>query len=186
MRTSDPDPSSNPAPKRGPEMRTRRVFFFFRIADHDSELQNNDLALPLAHTSVHLLARFGVPEKMLTVVRQFHEGMRARVRADDGEHPEWFDVTQGLRQGCVLSPLLFNIFAAVTHAVVVRFSEDSDIVRDLVYLEDLEENAAGVSSDPLACVRRAVRGMLYADDAGIVSKSVEGLAKMMTVIVTVF
>ena len=35
-----------------------------------------------------VLARFGVPEKMLTVTRQFHEGMRARVRADDGEHLE--------------------------------------------------------------------------------------------------
>ena len=60
----------------------------------------------------------------------------------------------------------------MTHAVVVRFSEDPDIVRDLVHLEeDLAENAAGVSSNPLACVRRAVWGMLYADDAGIVSKS---------------
>ena len=39
---------------------------------------------------------------------------------------------------------------------------------------------------PLASVRRAAWGMLYADDAGIVSKSAEGLAKMMTVIVTVF
>ena len=69
-----------------------------------------------------VLARFGVPEEMLTVILQFHEGMRPRVRTDDGEHSEWFDVThQGLRQGCVLSPLLFNIFAAVTHAVVVRF-----------------------------------------------------------------
>ena len=56
----------------------------------------------------------------------------------------------------MLSPLLFNIFfAAVTHAVVARFNEDPDIVRDLVHLEeDLEENAAGVSPDPLACVRR--------------------------------
>ena len=36
------------------------------------------------------------------------------------------------------------------------------------------------------CVRKAVWGMLYADDAVIVSKSAEGLAKMMTVIVTVF
>ena len=111
-----------------------------------------------------VLARFGVPEKMLTVMRQFHEGMRARVRTDDDEHSEWFDVTQGLRQECALSPLLFNIFfAAVTEAAVIRFSEDPDIVRDLVHLEeDLEENAAGVRPDPLACVRRAVWGMLYA------------------------
>ena len=77
------------------------------------------------------VVRFSVSEKMLTVIRQFHEGMRARVRTDDCEHSEWFDVTQGMRQGCVLSPLLFKIFfAAVTHAVVVRFSEDPDIVRD--------------------------------------------------------
>ena len=112
---------------------------------------------------------------MLTVIRQFHEGMRDRVRTDDGEHSVWFDVTQGLRQGCVLSRLLFNIcFAAVTHAVVVPFDEDPDIVRDLVDLEeDLEENAAGLSSDPLACVQRAVWGMLYADDAGIMPKSAE-------------
>ena len=35
-------------------------------------------------------------------------------------------------------------------------------------------------------VRKAVWGMLYADDAGVVSGSPEGLAKVMTVIVTVF
>ena len=76
----------------------------------------------------------------MNLIRQFHEGMRARVRTDDGERSEWFDVTELLRQGCVLSPLIFNIFfAAVTHAVVVRVSEDPDNVRDLVHLrEDLE------------------------------------------------
>ena len=133
-----------------------------------------------------VLARFGVPDKMLTVIRQFHEGMRARVLTDNGEHSEWFDVTQGLRQGRVLSPLLLNVFfATAIHAVLVRFSVDPDIVRDLVHLEeDLGED--GVEVDSLACVRRVVWGMLYADDAGIVSKSAEGLAKMMTVIVTVF
>ena len=40
-----------------------------------------------------VLAHFGVPEKMSTVIRQFHEGMRARVRTDDCEHSEWFGVT---------------------------------------------------------------------------------------------
>ena len=35
-----------------------------------------------------VLARFGVPAKMLAVFRQFREGARARVRADDGEHME--------------------------------------------------------------------------------------------------
>ena len=70
---------------------------------------------------------------------------------------------------------------------IVRSSEDPEIIRDLVYFEqDLEEDAAGVTSDPLACVRREVWGMLCADDAGVVCNSAEGLAKMMTVIVTVF
>ena len=87
----------------------------------------------------------------------------------------------------MLSPLLFNIFsAAVIHAVLERFSEDPEIVRDLAHLEeDLEEDRVEANADPTTCVRRAVWGMLYADDAGIVSKSAEGFVKMMTVIVTV-
>ena len=40
--------------------------------------------------------------------------------------------------------------------------------------------------EPQACLRRSVWDMLYADTAGIETKSAEGLAKMMTVNVTVF
>ena len=32
-----------------------------------------------------VLRRFGIPDPMLSVIRQFHDGMRARVRTDDGE-----------------------------------------------------------------------------------------------------
>jgi len=32
-----------------------------------------------------VLARAGVPEKMAAVIREFHDGMGARVRMDDGE-----------------------------------------------------------------------------------------------------
>ena len=58
--------------------------------------------LQKAHESVDrelqlkVLTNSGVPIKLLTIIRNFHDGMRARVRTDDGEHSEWFEVTQGL------------------------------------------------------------------------------------------
>ena len=80
-----------------------------------------------------ILARCGVPGRLIAAIRQFHEGMRACVRNDNGDYSEEFNVEQGLRQGCVLFPLLFNIFsAAVLLVALQRFSEDPDILADLV------------------------------------------------------
>ena len=84
----------------------------------------------------------------------------------------------------MLSPLLFNVFfPAEFHAVPVPFSQDEAIVRHLIQISDARV-VKTEEREPLACARRAVWAMLYADDAGIVSMSVEGLAKMMTIIVT--
>ena len=57
----------------------------------------------------NVLARFGVPSRMLAVIRKFHDGMQACVWLDDGECSDTFDVGHGLSQGCVLAPLLLNM-----------------------------------------------------------------------------
>ena len=133
-----------------------------------------------------VLAHFGVPPRMIKVIRTFHDGMRARVPLDDGDFSAWFNVCQGFRQGCMLSPLLFNIFFAAAIIVVLqRFVEDPLIVSDLVYLDDAPKGEDGRArkEGTLEMVRRAVWRMLYADDAGVVSTSPRGLTRMMGVIV---
>ena len=131
-----------------------------------------------------VLTRIGVPPQMIAVIQQFYDGMRACVRPDDGVCSDWFEVGQGLRQGCVLFPLLFNIFfAGVLTAVLQRFSEEPAILAELVHLK---EPPTSMGPEPaMDYVRRAVWGMLYANDACIVSRSPQGLAKMMEVIVEV-
>ena len=79
-----------------------------------------------------------------------------------------------------------NVFvAAVIRTVLVRFSEDPHILRDLVYPEE-DLGKDGVKADLLTRVRTAVWGMLYADDAGTLFMSAKGLAKMMAVLVKYF
>ena len=84
-----------------------------------------------------VLTPIGVPLQMIAVIRQFHGGMRACVRPDDGVCSDWFEVEQGLRQGSVLSPLLFKIFfVAVLNVVLQRFNEEPAILAELVHLKE--------------------------------------------------
>ena len=87
-----------------------------------------------------VLARFGVSPRMVAVIRQFHDGMQACVRLDDGECSDKFDVGQGLRQGCVLEPLLFNMFfTAVLRVAEKRFLADAAITDNMVQLSRKKE-----------------------------------------------
>ena len=106
-----------------------------------------------------VLARFGVPPRMIKIIRIFHDGMRARVQLDDEDFSVWFNNCQGLRQGCVLSPLHFNIFfVAVIIVVLQRFAEDPLMVSDLVYLGYAPKGEDGRprKEGTLEMVRRAV------------------------------
>ena len=54
------------------------------------------------------MAKFGCPPRYIAKVRQFHDGMQARVQ-NDGEYSEPFPVTNGVKQGCVMAPTLFSM-----------------------------------------------------------------------------
>ena len=55
------------------------------------------------------LATYGVSGRLLRAWKALYENSKARVTVED-KLTECFEVQQGVRQGCPLSPWLFNIF----------------------------------------------------------------------------
>ena len=58
------------------------------------------------------MARFGCSAKFIAMVRQFHDGMLARVQ-NDGEFSDSFPVTNGVKQGCALASTLFSFLSCL-------------------------------------------------------------------------
>ena len=53
-----------------------------------------------------------VPDDLITLIKSFHQGMKARLRVD-GDMLEETEVANGLRQGCTMAPTFFNLYACV-------------------------------------------------------------------------
>ena len=113
--------------------------------------------------------------------------MRACVWLDDRVCSGWFAVKQGLLQGCGLAALMFNIFfAAVTYVVHMRFKEDKGTIDAFVHRrkkKGVEGRGEATVEEPVLAT--PLLGMLYAEDAGVVSQSPEQLRRMMGAVVVV-
>jgi Reverse transcriptase (RNA-dependent DNA polymerase) len=57
-----------------------------------------------------ILRSYGIPDKIIGIIQNFYKGSRCAVRAD-GQRGEWFQIVTGVRQGCLLSPLIFLLVA---------------------------------------------------------------------------
>ena len=52
----------------------------------------------------------GIPDHLTCLLRNLYAGQETTVRTGHGT-ADWFQIGKGVRQGCILSPCLFNIYA---------------------------------------------------------------------------
>src|ERR1043165_7607201 len=104
---------------------------------------------------MRILRRIGVDWRERRLIGNLYMGQRVKIRID-GEFSEPATIGRGVRQGCPLSPILFNIYI-------------EEIVREM--LEELEE---GVKVGG-----KMVKALRFADDQAMLAGSQEGLQMMM-------
>ena len=90
----------------------------------------------------------GIPDHLTCLLRNLYAAQEATVRTGRGT-TDWFQIGKGVRQGCILSPCLFNLHAEY-------------IMRNA----GLEETQAG-----LKIAGRNINNLRYADDTTLVAES---------------
>ena len=56
-----------------------------------------------------ILKEMGIPDRLTCLLRNLYAGQEATVRTGHGTS-DWFQIGKGVRQGCRLSPCLFNLY----------------------------------------------------------------------------
>ena len=100
----------------------------------------------------------GIPEHLTCLLRNLYAGQEATVRTGHGT-TDWLQIGKGVRQGCILSPCLFNLYAEY-------------IMRNA----GLEKAQAGIQ-----IVRRNINNLRYADDTTLMAESEEVKSLLMKV-----
>ena len=98
----------------------------------------------------------GIPDRLICLLRNLYAGQEATVRTGHGT-TDWFQIGKGVRQGCILSPCLFNIYAEY-------------IMRNA----GLEETQAGIK-----IAGTNINNLRYADDTTLMAESEEELKSLL-------
>ena len=97
-----------------------------------------------------ILKEMGIPDHLTCLLRNLYAGQEATVRTGHGT-TDWVQIGKEVRQGCILSPCLFNLYAEY-------------IMRNA----GLEETQAGIK-----IAGRNINNLRYADDTTLISESEE-------------
>ncbi|WP_143558637.1 RNA-directed DNA polymerase, partial [Solemya velum gill symbiont] len=105
------------------------------------------------------LGQYGVTGKLLAAIKSIYQDVKSCVRIN-GLKTDWFDINCGLKQGCLLSPLLFNLYI-------------NDLITKL--------NCLCVGID---LVGEKVCALLYADDLVLMAETATDLQLLLDTLYT--
>ena len=117
-------------PNRNPKIYTNNYAKTFDCVDHNKLWE--------------ILKGMGIPDHLTCLLRNLYAGQEATVRTGHGT-TDWFQIGKEVRQGCMLSPCLFNLYAEY-------------IMRNA----GLEEAQAGIK-----IAGRNIKNLRYADDTKV-------------------
>ena len=103
-----------------------------------------------------ILKEMGIPDHLICLLRNLYAGQEAIVRTGHGT-TDWFQIGKGVRQGCILSPCLFNLY-------------EEYIMRNA----GLEETQTGIK-----IAGRNIKNLRYADDTTLTAESGEELKSLL-------
>ena len=103
-----------------------------------------------------ILEEMRIPDHLTCLLRNLYAGQEATVRTGHGT-TDWFQTGKGVRQGCILSPRLFNLHAEY-------------IMRNA----GLEEAQAGIK-----IAGRTINNLSYADDTTLMAESEKELESLL-------
>ena len=103
-----------------------------------------------------ILKEMGIPDHLTHLLRNLYARQEATVRTGHGT-TDWFQIGKGVRQGCILSPCLFNLYAEYS-------------MRNA----GLEEAQAGIKISG-----RNINNLRYADDTTLMAESEKELKSLL-------
>ena len=104
------------------------------------------------HKLWKICQEMGIPDHLTCLLRNLYAGQEATARTKD-----WFQIGKGVRQDCILSPCLFNLYAVY-------------IMRNA----GLEETQDGIK-----IARRNINNLRYAEDTTLMAESEEELKRLL-------
>ena len=141
-------PTSTGSSKKQDSSRKNIYFYFIDFAKAFDWVDQNEMW--------KILKEMGIPDHLTCLLRNLYAGQEATVRTGHGT-TDWFQIRKGVRQGYILSPCLFNLYAEY-----------------IMGNAGLKEAQAGIET-----AGRNINNLRYADDTTLMAESEEELKSLL-------